>query len=142
MRKARRQNSELRQGDGSMSEVSNEIIRCERDRCHALLARDFSALSNLLSDRLVFFHANAQADDKSSLLTKMSSGSIIYQALEITEEKVIDLGNSAVLFSRLTAEVSVAGTIKHIDNRTSSVWAREENGWRLVAYQPTPIPKV
>jgi hypothetical protein len=30
---------------------------------------------------------------------------------------------------------------KLIDNQTLSVWVNEAGQWRLVAYQPTPIPR-
>ena len=40
---------------------------------------------------------------------------------------------------RMTARVSVAGTIVHVDNRYLAVWVREHGAWKFVAYQPTPI---
>jgi hypothetical protein len=41
----------------------------------------------------------------------------------------------------MTAKVSVAGTIVHVDNRYLAVWVRERRAWKFVAYQPTPIIK-
>ena len=85
--------------------------------------------------------ANATYEDKSSLLTKMGSGNIVYKTLDVTEQRVIDLGDTALLVSRLTASVTVGGAPRAIDNWTLSVWTREEGEWRLIAYQPTGIPK-
>ncbi len=122
-------------------DISADILACEQARCAALLAADVAALDELLSERLVFAHATAVYEDKSSLLTKMASGNIVYNTLDISEARVVDLGDSALLVSRLTAGVTVGGQDKTIDNRTLSVWTREDGAWRLVAYQPTAIPK-
>ncbi|TGD71300.1 nuclear transport factor 2 family protein [Mangrovimicrobium sediminis] len=116
------------------------ILAREQQRCDALLAGDIEALSGLLSERLVFAHANTNYDDKASLLARMSSGNIVYNTLRISEPRVVDLGDTALLVSRLTAGVTVGGQDKAIDNWTLSVWTQEAGEWRLVAYQPTAIP--
>ena len=121
--------------------TTDQILAREAQRCAALLAADVDALAGLLSDRLAFAHATAACEDKSSLLAKMAAGNIAYQTLEVTEQRVIDLGETALLLSRLTAAVTVGGAPRAIDNRTLSVWTREGGEWRLVAYQPTAIPK-
>jgi len=117
-----------------------EILALEQRRCGALLAADVEALAPLLSERLVFMHANALPDDRASLLEKMRGGRIVYRTLSVSEEMVVDLGEVALLHARLSAAVEVAGQPRRIENRTLSVWAREEGTWRLLAYQPTPIP--
>jgi len=122
-------------------DISGTIIALEERRRQALLACDVGALSELLSDRLVFAHSNAVYEDKTSLLAKMGSGNIVYLSLEITEQRVMDLGETALLFSRLTAEVTVGGQPRSLDNRTLSVWTREDGQWRLLAYQPIAIPR-
>ncbi len=124
-----------------MSDISQEILARENARCEALLAADVEALSELLSDRLVFAHATAKYEDKSSLLEKMAAGTIVYNTLEVSGQRVIDLGDTALLVSRLTASVDVGGHPRSIDNWTLSVWTREGGQWRLVAYQPTKIPE-
>lgn len=120
--------------------TTDDILAREKARCAALRAGDATSLATMLSDRLVFMHANAKQDDKAVLIDKMRGGGIVYHSLEVTEERVTDLGATALLHSRLTALVSVAGQPKSIDNQTLSVWVREGDEWMLIAYQPTPIP--
>jgi hypothetical protein len=121
--------------------VTEQVIAREAQRCTALLQADVDALSELLSDKLVFAHANATYEDKSSLLAKMAAGTLVYQTLEVSGQRVIELGATALLVARLTAAVTVGGAPRAIDNWTLSVWTLEDNRWRLVAYQPTAIPK-
>lgn len=123
------------------NDTTRAILSREDSRCQALLSGDVDALSELLSDRLVFAHANATYDDKESLIRKMGSGNIVYQTLKVSEQRVIDLESSALLVSRLTADVLVGGQPRSIDNYTLSVWTKESGDWRLLAYQPTAIPK-
>jgi hypothetical protein len=125
----------------SPNPITSEILGLEKRRCKALLTNDVALLSELLSDRLVFMHANAAADDKAALLAKMTGGRIVYKSLDVSEETVIGFADFALLFSRLRADVLVGDQLRAIDNRTLSVWAREDEGWRLIAYQPTPVPK-
>jgi ketosteroid isomerase-like protein len=122
------------------NDVNEQVLAREEQRCKALLAADVDALDGLLSERLVFAHATAKYEDKASLLQKMGAGTIVYKTLDVTEQRVIDLGDSALLLSRLTADVLVGGQARSIDNMTLSVWTREDGQWRLVAYQPTAIP--
>ncbi len=122
------------------NDVNEQVLAREAQRCEALLAADVDALDGLLSERLVFAHATAKYEDKASLLQKMGAGTIVYKTLDVTEQRVIDLGDSALLLSRLTADVLVGGQARSIDNMTLSVWTREDGQWRLVAYQPTAIP--
>lgn len=123
-------------------DVAAEVLAKEKQRVDALLAGDNSALAGLLSERLMFAHANATLDSKATLLEKMASGRISYVALTVSDTHIVELGDSALLFSHLQAEVLVGGTAKTIDNRTLSVWTLEDDEWRLIAYQPTGVPKV
>src|SRR6476620_2386826 len=60
-----------------------------------------------------------------------------YRAMLAGDMAVID--GAALVTGRMTAKVSVAGTIVHVDNRYLAVWVRERRAWKFVAYQPTPI---
>ncbi|MFV8817922.1 nuclear transport factor 2 family protein [Haliea sp. E17] len=123
------------------SEIAPTILANEEKRCAALRAGDADALAPLLSERLSFGHLTATYDDKPTLLDKLRSGTIIYKSLAVSDTRVVEQGDTALLFSRLTADVEVAGRPRAIDNRSLSVWAREGDDWRLLAYQQTPIPQ-
>ena len=124
----------------SENELSDTILACEEARCAALLAGDMDRLEQLLSDRLIFVHANATSDTKETLLAKMAGGSIMYRTLVVDRQTVVPLADrAAILSARLTADLLVRGEPKRVSNLTLSVWEREDERWRLVAYQPTPI---
>jgi hypothetical protein len=56
-------------------------------------------------------------------------------------ERVDVLGDSAVVVGRMTADLTVDGTAKTIDNLALAVWTRADGEWQLIAYASTPLPR-
>ena len=121
--------------------LSRTILAREAERGAALVAGDLAALGELLSSRLTFAHANATVDTRESLLSKLEGGSIAYTELSLDDALVIPAGSdAAVLTAQLTADLIVRGQPKTVRNLVLLVWVQEADVWRLLAYQPTPIP--
>ena len=121
-------------------DLAQTILAAERRRCDAMIAGDPAGLGGLLSDDLQFHHATGVVDDKAAFLAKMAAGRIVYAAIAWSEERVTALGpDSALLTGRMTTDVRVEGTDKRLNNRVMTVWARADGGWRLLAFQSTPI---
>lgn len=119
---------------------TSAIRRAEQIRCTAMLSNDAAALDAVLDSRLIFSHATGQVDDKPTYLAKMATGRIAYRSIDWSDERIVSLGNTAALMSgRMTSRVSVEGTDKQLDNRVLSVWSRHNDGWRLLAFQSTPL---
>jgi hypothetical protein len=92
--------------DGAMSQLETDLRRAEQKRCAAMLANDAAALEALLDERLSFSHANGQVDDKAAYLAKISAGRIVYQSIDWSEERVIELAPGAALLSgRMVSKV-------------------------------------
>ncbi len=105
-----------------------------------MLRNDASALDALLDPRLSFSHATGQVDGKSAYMAKMASGRITYLSIDWGDEQVVVLaGGVALLTGQMTSSVTVDGTAKHLHNRVLSVWAETDGGWRLTAFQSTPL---
>ena len=74
------------------------------------------------------------------LLNKMAQGNLIYHDIRETEQNAVDLGDTALLTFRFSADLSVNGQKKTINNRALTVWTKEDGGCTLIAYQPTSLP--
>lgn len=118
---------------------SESITTIEHQRFAAMLSADVVTLDRLLSDGLIYVHANADIDNKESYLQRIASGSLRY--LELDQEIIasVDLEGVVLISGRFAAKVDVAGEMRTIDNLYLAVWAPETSGWRLVAYQPTAV---
>jgi ketosteroid isomerase-like protein len=121
-------------------DVAAEIRQAEDRRFAAMLAGDVDALSQLLSDRLVYTHSTGSRDTKQSLLSKMADGSLTYLSIDHPVEQVIVLGDAVLVIGEMRAEVVLEGVARRLNNSALAVWAYEQGQWRLAAYQPTPLP--
>lgn len=120
-------------------EIGSAVLEAERRRCEAMLANDNAALAGLLDRRLHFAHATGAVDDRAAYLAKMAAGWIVYVGIAWDEARVTALApDAALLTGRMTTDVRVEGVDKRLDNRVTTVWAKDGD-WRLVAFQSTPL---
>ena len=67
-------------------------------------------------------------------------GYYVYHRIDHPVERVEIVGDAAVVVGRMTADLDSGGVRKSIDCLAIAVWTRSEDGWRLLAYAPTPLP--
>lgn len=117
-----------------------DIAALEDRRYAAMRAGDVGALRALLSPRLHYSHSLGDRDTLDSYLAKVEAGHFVYHFIDHRTEWSEDLPGAVLLGGRMTAEVEVAGARRRIDNAFLAIWAEENGDWRLIAYQPTPLP--
>jgi ketosteroid isomerase-like protein len=102
---------------------------------------DLAALDRLLDDRVSYAHSSGVRDTKAQYLGKVRSGYYVYLRIDHPVERVEVVGDTAVVVGRTTADLTVDGTPKTIDNLALAVWTRAAGDWRLLAYAPTAAPR-
>jgi len=112
----------------------DEIKGLEDGRYRAMLAGDAAVLDELCSDDLIYTHSKADYDDKRSYLHKVGTRYFTYLEVTHPADRILVVDGAALVTGRMTAKVSVAGTIVHVDNRYLAVWVRERGAWKFVAY--------
>jgi hypothetical protein len=117
------------------------VLAAEDRRYDALLGPDLPMLERLFHDRLSYAHSSGVRDTKAEYLAKIESGYYDYARIDHPVERVDVLGDSAVVVGRMTADLSVNGTPKIIDNLALAVWTKDTGDWQLVAYASTPLPR-
>lgn len=120
---------------------TKQIIALEKRRYQAMLDGDLATLSELCSDKLYYTHSNGDRDDKESYLAKVRSNVFVYHNITHPADRILIANGAALLTGRMTADVSVSGQKRHIDNSYLAIWMQEGGAWKFVAYQPTPILK-
>ena len=116
------------------------VLAAEDRRYRAMLDSDLTALDELCADELSYAHSSGTRDTKDEYLAKLRSGYYVYQRIDHPVERVEVAGDTAVVVGRMTADITVQGTPKTIDNLALAVWTRASGSWRLLAYAPTPPP--
>jgi ketosteroid isomerase-like protein len=116
------------------------VLAAEDRRYRAMLDADLAALDELCAPELSYAHSSGVRDTKDEYLGKVRSGFYVYRRIDHPTERVDVVGDTAIVVGRMTADLTVQGTAKTIDNLALAVWIRAPDGWRLLAYAPTRLP--
>ncbi len=117
------------------------VAALEDQRFAAMRAQNWGELDRLLSDDLTYTHSSGVRDSKTDYLRAMQAGIYRYFSMEVKERRVRLFGDTALVFSRVVTSLASKGVDKLLDNVTLAVWVRDHGAWRMVAYQPTMMPK-
>jgi hypothetical protein len=120
--------------------AEDDVLAAEDRRYEALLGPDLPTLERLFHDRLSYAHSSGVRDTKDQYLEKIRNGYYDYARIDHPVERVDVLGDTVVVIGRMTADLTVQGTQKTIDNLALAVWTRTAGEWQLVAYASTPLP--
>jgi len=124
-----------------MADNGQKIIDLDKQRMTAMAQKDIATLNRLLSDDLVYTHSSAQLDTKQSLIGNMESGSTVYTAVEPSDVKAQDLGDTVVLTGACRIGVTSRGRPNNFSVRFTDVYANKGGQWRMVAWQSTRLPE-
>jgi hypothetical protein len=117
-----------------------DVLAAEDARYRAMLDADLDTLDRLCADEMSYAHSSGVRDTKEEYFAKVRSGYYVYHRIDHPVERVEVLGDTTIVVGRMTADLSVDGTPKSIDNLSLAVWTRTTGGWRLLAYAPTRLP--
>ena len=119
---------------------ADHVLAAEDERYQAMVDGDLDTLDRLLADEVSYAHSSGVRDTKVEYVAKERSGYYEYHRIEHPVERVEVLGGTAIVVGRMTADLTVDGTRKTIDNLALAVWSRTAQGWRLLGYAPTRLP--
>jgi ketosteroid isomerase-like protein len=117
------------------------VLAAEDRRYQAMLDGDLEALDALCADELSYTHSNGVRDTKAEYFGKLREGYYVYHRIDHPVERVEVAGDAAMVVGRMTADLTSGGVRKTIDCLAIAVWTRSGNGWRLLGYAPTPLPR-
>jgi ketosteroid isomerase-like protein len=117
------------------------IIDLDKKRMTAMAQKDIATLNALLSDNLVYTHSTARLDTKQSLIGNMESGSTVYTAVEPSDVKAQDFGDTVVLTGACRISVLSQGRPNSFTVRFTDVYANKGGSWQMVAWQSTRLPE-
>jgi hypothetical protein len=80
-------------------------------------------------------------DTKAQYLAALRIGKYRYKAARCEGVTVRVHGATAIVNGRGFLEVDVDGAPKSLANAFVNVWVRTPEGWRMTAWQSTPLPK-
>ena len=124
-----------------MADNRQTIIDLDKKRMTAMAQKDIVTLNELISDDLIYTHSSARLDTKQSLIGNMESGSTVYTAVEPSDVKAQDLGDTVVLTGACRISVMSQGRPNSFSVRFTDVYANTGDKWQMVAWQSTRLPE-
>jgi ketosteroid isomerase-like protein len=116
------------------------VIDLDRKRMQAMAKKDVRPLRSLIADDLIYTHSSARLDTKRSLIDNMTSGSTVYTAVEPSDVKAQDLGDTVVLTGIAQIKVTANGNPMAFGVRFTDVYAKRNGRWQMVTWQSTELP--
>ena len=77
--------------------IEREILQIEEQRYQAMMEGDFTLLDAILSDDLIFTHANGTVESKRKFLGALQSGDLKYVSIRTEDVNVRAYGSSCIL---------------------------------------------
>jgi ketosteroid isomerase-like protein len=124
-----------------MADNGQKIIDLDRKRMTAMAQKDLATLRAVLADDLVYTHSSARLDTKQSLIGAMESGATVYTAVEPSDVKAQDCGDTVILTGVARIGVTSNGKANSFSVRFTDVYANQGGQWRMVAWQSTRTPE-
>ncbi len=123
------------------TEVETMIRLLEDARYEAVVRGDVEAFTALAHPDLAYTHSNGAVDTLGSYRDKLRSGFYVYHRIDHPVDRILVVGDTAVVIGRMFADITAGGLRKSLANQAMAVWVREGDRWLLLGYQPTVLPE-
>jgi ketosteroid isomerase-like protein len=121
-------------------DIAEQVRALEDRRYRAMTDGDVGVLGELFAADLVYTHSDASTDSKQSYLQKLASGHFKYGQISHPETSIIVHGDCVLVLGDMRGEVRIGDNLRVLNSASLSVWVRENDGWVLLAFQPTKYP--
>jgi hypothetical protein len=125
--------------DVKTRERLDTVLELESIRQQAMLDRDMPLLRELFAEDAIYTHSSGNVHDKEGYLGALAAGEFLYRSIEIRDRHCQVLEDAIVITGYSTHDVVFLSGPRKLEARFLSVWIRERNTWRHVAWQTTPL---
>ena len=105
----------------------------------ALIDPDKATLDKLTIDELSYGHSSGLIQDKAAFEEALLSGSSDFVTIDLTEQTVKIVGNTAIVRHHFAATTNDGGKPGTVKLSILLVWARQKGEWKLLARQAVKI---
>ena len=123
-------------GQDKMSDnAKQKVISAQEARFSAMINADTERLDTLLADELSYSHTTGWTETKSGFLNTIETRKIDYLSLVSKNPEVRIYDNTAVITGLADVKVKVGGEQKEFTIRFLEICRKQDNSWKLVAWQ-------
>ena len=120
--------------------VEEEVKIADTARVLSTLRSDTDRLARLLSDSLIYCHADGRVQTKEVFLAAVRTNRIKYDAYDYQDTKITRVTDDvAIMTGHAQLKASMGQEHVAFALHFLSVWRRESGEWRMVAYQSSRL---
>jgi ketosteroid isomerase-like protein len=106
----------------------------------AMIDPDNNTLSGLAADDLSYGHSNGMIQDKTAFIEALTSGKSDFVTIELTEQTVKVVGNTAIVRHHFSATTNDGGKPGAVKLSILLIWQKQKGQWKLLARQAVKLP--
>lgn len=114
-------------------DLTQTILQLEERLYQAQLASNISMLDELIHENLIFTALDGNLVSKQDDLNAHRSSEFTITQMHPLEQRVIDLGEVAVVNALMDTEAIIHGEVHIAKIRYTRVWKLEDSNWKIVA---------
>ena len=117
-----------------------EIRELERQRFRAMERVDVATLNRILSDDLIYTHANGLQQTKAELIGVLGSGDFKYESITPGDDiRVRIYDQAAVVTGRASIKIKARGEEQSFTVCYLDVYVKQDGRWQMVAWQSSRV---
>lgn len=131
----------LTNAQAQMTLVAEKEIRdLETERFHAMEKGDVVTRERILSDDLIYTHANGLRQSKFDILGVLSSSDMKYESIKPYDIRVRIYHDTAIVAGRASNKIKAHGEEERFEICYLDVYAKQEARWQMIAWQSSRLP--
>jgi hypothetical protein len=116
----------------TLSKDEQEVVNLSKDKWQWMADKDVDKLSVLFHDKSKFVHMSGTWK-KDEELEIIKSGTIWYKKATLHDSAVEIVGETAIVWNRITLESVVRGSDAKIEFTVTEVYKKERKDWKMLA---------
>lgn len=124
----------------SFAQSSDKAVEQAVEKLRTLMIDpDKAGLEALAADWLSYGHSSGKMEDKKAFVEALTSGESDFKTIDLTDQTVTVVDNTALVRHKLTAETMNQGKPGQTKLSVLLVWIKQKNNWKLLARQAVKI---
>ncbi len=131
----------LTSAQAQMTAVAEKEMRdLETERFHAMEKGDVVTLERILSDDLIYTHANGLRHSKFDVIGVLSSSDMKYESIKPYHVRIRVYNDTAIVAGRASIKIKAHGEEESFEICYLDVYAKQEARWQMIAWQSSRLP--
>jgi hypothetical protein len=127
------------QGVNAQSSDEKAVAAAVETLRKAILDGDKTALEKISAEKLTYGHSSGQIENKEEFVAALATGKADFKRIDISDQKILITGNTAIVRHVLKGEVVLSGNITPLNLSVMLVWQKQGKDWKLLARQAIKI---